>query len=770
MLRELINGDHVEEIIKEILDSMHLRGPSDVGAFEKLAYIKKFHYKLLSKYENKLLSLMGLFYKIDAPSSVVEEVYEIYSDAIFHETGARFTPVQASAYYKILADRYFSFSAPTSAGKSFLFRELINSTKGNIVIVVPSRALISEYFNEVLLLVEKDVLVLQNIDDINTDKIIKRIYIITPERGVELFKFSSVFDVDLFLLDEAHISEEPIRGMKFDSFVRRIDNVYPNAKIVFAHPFVENPEAQLIKHRFYELSAAKNYNFHAVGKIFICVDGDEFKYFSPNIECADVEVETDVAYEVLARNGTLLVFISKNKIYNGEFKIEFEKYIGQCAPIDDPDALQIIDSLRDFIGASKYGQEKHSLFLEMMKIGVVIHHGSMPLKARLLIEKFIKLNYAKICFATSTLSQGINMPFDVVWIDNFSRMEPLVLKNLIGRSGRTTMKMSSLDFGYTIVKRSNVETFKARYRESFFIRDSSLLDEEFNKVSDDMKDVVEALKDDGFDDELHITKSQVERLEMSNANAAIKYILDKLLSNGKPITGKQYYDIGEGIRKHIKSSFRDIYVQHLRRTKLTPAEVSVLSTAIPIMLWHIQGRSFSEIVSLRYSFLSERDKRNRIYTAFARKEISVREMRAQLKSIIVRFSQVPRPLPDISIPNISIFSEGTPAAEINFDLVVYDTYDYLDKVISLSLVDPICAALEIYFKNTSDERAKLLSNYIRYGTNDDLDIWLLRYGFGFEDIEWIRGCVEKIDSTKITFNRSINELSPDRRDIILRYI
>jgi hypothetical protein len=39
----------------------------------------------------------------------------------------------------------------------------------------------------------------------------------------------------------------------------------------------------------------------------------------------------------------------------------------------------------------------------MMKKGIVILHGSIPLRARFLIEQFINEGYAKICFATSTL-------------------------------------------------------------------------------------------------------------------------------------------------------------------------------------------------------------------------------------------------------------------------------------------------------------------------------------------------------------------------------
>ena len=43
----------------------------------------------------------------------------------------------------------FSFSAPTSTGKSFVFRNLIKTADYDVAVIVPSRALINEYFDRV---------------------------------------------------------------------------------------------------------------------------------------------------------------------------------------------------------------------------------------------------------------------------------------------------------------------------------------------------------------------------------------------------------------------------------------------------------------------------------------------------------------------------------------------------------------------------------------------------------------------------------------------
>lgn len=770
MLEDLIRGENIETEMLDALKEIHVSGPSNPATLEKLAHIKRNHGTVFARYESKLMYLMGLFYKKKAPSNLLEEIYSIFSDSIERETGKTFTPIQADAYKQINNNKYFSFSTPTSAGKSFLFRELVHDIHGDIIIVVPSRALIAEYFYEVIKVVDKNVLVLQFIEDVNKENVARRIFIITPERGGDLFKYSSEFNVELFLLDEAHISEELVRGMKFDSFVRRVDRVFPHAKKVFAHPFVSNPGAQLRKHDFKDESSSRNYDFNAVGKIFISYKNEKFRFFSPYTDSPQVDLREDIAENVLKNNGTMLVYISKRKIYTEQYMLDFSKYIDALPKITNKDAIKIIERLRQYIGASRRGSEKHSTFLSMMEKGVVIHHGSMPLKARLLIEVFIRANFARICFATSTLSQGINMPFDIIWIDNFRDMNKLTLKNLIGRSGRSTVTKNSFDYGYTIVKSSNVNTFSKRLQSVYSISEKSLLDADLEEIPEDLKDIVEAIQTDSFNDELHLTKNQLDRLAEAGISSEVEYILDNLMEGDTLISGKAYYNLGNPKRNKIKSSFKSIYAQHLRRKKLTPAEQNVLSTAIPIMLWRIQGKSFSEIVSLRHSFLSKRDERRKILSRAKRGEIPISEANSEIKKIEIKFTQPASSLPNKDLRVFSLFFEGTSVDSINFDMLVYDTYDYLDKVISYSLCDPICAVLELFYNEKNDPRAKALKNFIRFGTNDDIEIWLLRYGLDIEDLEWLKEHIEHIDSKKITFKDTIYKESKDRLVTVERYL
>ncbi|MDO6763710.1 DEAD/DEAH box helicase [Agarivorans sp. 1_MG-2023] len=771
MLKQLIDGVNVTEVIEHAIGEFHRKGPINPSTLEKLSLIKKYHRDDFSRYEDKLLSVMGLFYKLEQPRTFLEAIYRDLGDSIKQRYGRPYTPMQACAYKSIAEKHFYSFSAPTSTGKSHLFRELIKEYSNDIIIVVPSRALIAEFYSIVLSLVTKDVLVLQFVENINQHNTSRRIFIITPERGVEIFKYADEFDIGLFLFDEAQISEESVRGFSFDAFVRRAERAFPTAKKVFAHPFVANPEAQIEKHGFSESSKADNFRQSNVGKIFVAKEKDNsFSYFSPYSPTEDVPLESDLIADTLKRGGTALIYTSKSKIYKGGHIEGFGDYIDLCPAIEDKEALRIIDSLKKYIGSSDTLPSKQSSFIQLMAQGVVVHHGSMPLKARLLIENFVRSGYAKLCFATSTLNQGINMPFDCVFIDNFSYMEALTLKNLIGRSGRSSTKRE-FDYGYTIVKRANVATFTTRIRQNVTLEKTSKLDDDPKNISEDHSDLVDAIRTDSFNDDLHLTESQVDRIKESNLKSDMRYVLDKLVIGEQTITAAQYYALGESARRQVKTKLKKIYCSHLKKDSLSTAEQTVLSAAIPLLLWKVQGKSFSETLSLRYSYLTERDKRRALLRQRKTNEISQAEFNTQFSKIKIKYSAQAEQLPNSKLTSaVPLFPRGTSVNDFDYDILVYDTYDFLDKVISLSLSDPLCAALTVYYEDTQDERAKVLKNYFKYGTNDETEIWLIKYGFDPEDIEWIKSIVNHVDETGIVFSDDISTLDSEQREVISRYL
>ena len=783
-IKNIIKEENIENELLEIIDKFHKRGPIDSYLLEKLSYIKHFHPTIFNKYESRLMYIMGLFYKITPPTSFIEEIYSIYSDVIKDSTGKKYTPMQADAYKNIKDKSYFSFSAPTSSGKSFLFRDLIKETDGDIVIVVPSRALISEYIFEILdiLKLDKDVLVMQFVELVNLKHTKRRIYVITPERGNDLFANIEKLNIKLFLFDESQLSEEEIRGMRFDALVRRINIYFPDSTKVFAHPFVENPEAQLTKHDFITNSSSANYTQNVVGKIYSCIDkNNNFYYFSPfEMPRELIPVNTDIIKDILNNNGTLLIYTSKTSIYSKEYLKTFKKYTDLCSKTQDEEALNLVDELKQYLGVTATKSRKYSQMIKLMERGIVIHHGSIPLKARLIIEKFVNTGYAKICFATSTLTQGINMPFDVVLIENFlfngetDELKLLEMKNLIGRAGRTTKNVNNFDYGYVIIHKSNINKFINRLKGSARISDFSRLDSNIEAIEEDFQDIAEAIKHNSFDNELRITEKQKNRINEAlddvDISNKLKFLLDTFLPDGKPIKGEKYNILTDTQKRKIKDIYKEIYTLHMRRKRLGTGEQAILSATIPILLWRIQGKTFKEIVSIRFDFLSENKQQQEIKKLYKQNLITYEECYSRIENLKIHYSTKFALIPNIKATNRPLFDTNKTIENIDYDILIWDTYDYIDKIISWALADPLSATFHLYYQKTKDERALAMSNFIKYGTNDNTEIWLMKYGFDFEDIEWIKQYIVSIDDNEIVFNSKITELSEQKRELIERYV
>lgn len=708
----------------------------------------------------------------------MEHIYAAIRSEIMEITGANFTPIQASAIQNISTNRFFSFSAPTSAGKSFIFKYLLQKEKKDTVIILPSRALISEYITEIRQIVGSDVLVLEFADDINKKRTKRRIYVLTPERAFLLFRISTKLDVRLVLLDEAQLSEENSRGLLFDAFVRKIQTTFPKSKLIFAHPFIGNPEAQFEKHGILESTYSTNYKQNTVGKVYVVKKRTGYEFFNPlnTKEPAFHKFDSNFFEWCLREKKTILIFCSKAHIYKNEFGDDISLILNGCEKIANYEALAIIQKLRDYIGSAQTANsERFSHLIEMLEKGIVIHHGSIPLRCRFLIEEFIRKGFCKVCLATSTLIQGINMPFDVVYIDNFNfrgteSTKSLDLKNLIGRAGRSNNQSDAFDYGFVVVNSKNSRLFCERMIEMPTLSQTSKLDGAIEKIDIDDIDFVEAAKNDDFSSQFQITQSQVNRIVESEIDDDINFILDSFVDQNGHIENNKYYSLPKSARDRVKLAFRSIYISHRRRKELTKSELGVLSTAIPIMLWRAEGRSFKEIVALRMHFITKQSEISDIKRKQKRGEITAGEAEELISKTTFKFSPIAANLPNRNGSSQPLFSTTSSIKTFNYDRLVYDTYDYLDKVISLSLIDPICAALDLFYQDHNDARASSLSKYIRYGTNDDKKIMLLRYGFEHDDLEWLDEIVEKIDENEIILNSMFLIADPDQKEKLRRYL
>lgn len=284
IIAKIRRGEDLNQIIDYVKSEIYQNGPRSSVVLEIASYFKLFQPEYFKKYEQEIITTMGLFFKHPQIENLAGSVFEMYHQELKGEFGSDYTPMQADILKKIRDLQYFSFSAPTSTGKSFVFRHLISECSNDVVVIVPSRALINEYYDRLNRLVDrKSVNVLTFVDRINTKHVHRNIFILTPERAKELFKNKDWLKIDLILFDEAQLSDEhSVRGLYFDSIVRRALKYFPNSKFVFAHPFIENPEAQLQKNDIEIINTTatySNYELKNVGQIFYTHDITSQKFY-----------------------------------------------------------------------------------------------------------------------------------------------------------------------------------------------------------------------------------------------------------------------------------------------------------------------------------------------------------------------------------------------------------------------------------------------------------------------------------------------------------
>lgn len=762
-LEELKQIGSAEEYLNKTLSNIYINGPIASTDFEVLSYISIFHPELIEKYIDDINLYLGLFYKkFDNPNSLQGCVQKMFLDCIKSHYGKTYTPVQSSILTNSEDKKIFSFSAPTSTGKSHVLFSIIQKSEHDVVVVVPSRALINEYYLRLCdEIQDKSVNILTYVDKINTIRCRRNIFILTPERCKDLFRLKEQFTIDIILFDEAQLTDEKgKRGLYFDAIVRRCNRELPNTKIIFAHPFVVNPEVQITKNLLsQEQSNSEVYNQRCVGQIFVCQKDDgSFNFFGSDTNLFSNKQLTcgfDPIENCIKNKGSVLFYVSKNSILTNGYLNAFSKYISLCPEIEDPESLELIEELREFTGGVTVAyMNYYSQMLALLKRGIVIHHGSLPLKARMLVEKYTKKHFCRICFATSTLEQGINMPFDIVYIDRLESSNELAVKNLIGRAGRSSIERK-IDFGTVIIASSKVPKLRKLLNRNVTLKSESQLDN--NEVlDDDYNDFKNAILDNTFSDEYNLTQNQIEKLSNNALDEILKSILDKIFDN---IEEDDSITLSNEDKYIVINSFHQFYSNYLGRI-LQAGEKSILSTAFNIMIWRIQGRTFSNICHFRYAYVSCELERSRLD-----------KLGKSTDGIMAKFTQKYEEIPNNNLLNcISLFPKGLKAKNVDYDIITYDTYDYLDKLIGLYLSDIFYAAFIKYNERCIDERAIKMANLIKYGTYNSKYIWMLRYGMSFEDIEVLDRYIVSIDEFGIQVTQDFYNLPQTYKRCIERFI
>lgn len=291
------------------------------------------------------------------------------------------------------------------------------------------------------------------------------------------------------------------------------------------------------------------------------------------------------------------------------------------------------------------------------------------------------------------------------------------------------------------------------YQKKNILSSKSRLDITDDKMDEKYEEYKEAIKTGEFSDEYNLTNKDLEKLKSDSVTTVVPTLLDMMF------TGADFV-LPNAVAKEVYEDFQCLYKQYLGR-ELTAAEKYVFDSAIKIMIWKVHGKTFSKICQERYAYVSN---------VAQRRFLAKAGQQNRADNLPVWYIAGYSDIPDKESRAYPLFPVGTKGKDVDYDRIVYDTYDFLDKLIGFKLSDLFYAIFHQYYLAYQDNRAERLAKYIKYGTEDSTEIWMLRYGFSFEEIEWLKPCVESIDQTEIRFNGEIESLDDFQRSSIAQYL
>ena len=393
-----------------------------------------------------------------------------YSNASFFDS-------QMALLEELDNSKYYSFSAPTSMGKtfvllSFIKNEIRKGTNENFAIVVPTRALLSEIANKII--VEfKDLLgdgchkVITTTAAVQNGE--KFIAVLTPERLYYALLKQPDLQFSYIFIDEAHkITDKDKRSIIYYKILDMLRNA-PNARIYFSSPVIPNPDVFLELTNFYQqddqVASGQVFKFSPViqNKVYVDFVNNEISLINPitndHIFCGSLPSNCSTKMDAITFFGqkkcNLIYVSSANKAID---------YAGALVQILSSCSLSNATVAPELEAAAKMIEQKihKEYFLaKFIRHGVAYHIGALPAEIRATIEQLLRDGHIKYCFCTSTLLEGVNVPVDNLFVFDTkkgpSAMSTIDAFNLIGRAGRVTLN----EYGnvFMIIEKTNTAKF-----------------------------------------------------------------------------------------------------------------------------------------------------------------------------------------------------------------------------------------------------------------------------------------------------------------------
>lgn len=362
-------------------------------------------------------------------SSVFSLDSAIYNGFSLSELDERISlhPEQIQVLERIEKNRGLIFSAPTSFGKTFVIFEYIARFRPkNVVLVVPTLALIDEYKRKIInqyRKVFKQYKVYLSIDeDKEYDLEQYNLFLVTHDRVINENIHEIIKSIDFLVIDEVY----KLQKDDMDDRVLILNLAYYNLvsisrKYVLLAPFIKG-----------------------VNNLDKLDDEPHFygTNYSPVVnEVIEIPVIDDNDRSSKAKS--ILKELEGNTLVYFPTVTELNKYIDEIEDEGDKKA-NTNPILREFVTWAKSEIHEKWSVLKAMENGYLVHHGQLPLGIRMLeLDLFNDTNerfyYRMLC--TATLLEGVNTTAKNIIITKPARgsgnaFDAFDFYNLVGRTGR----------------------------------------------------------------------------------------------------------------------------------------------------------------------------------------------------------------------------------------------------------------------------------------------------------------------------------------------
>lgn len=326
----------------------------------------------------------------------------------------------------ILEEKNLFLSAPTSFGKTFIVLEYMirHPNLKNIVFIVPTLALMNELLKKIYDHFSDNYNICINGNEKLKEK---NIFIFVPERSdCNFINLISNIELDLLIIDEIYkLKPKDKKELNSDDRIILMNKVYLNLlaiakKIILLGPFIkqitfEQTKLDIVKY-YTNLSPVFNY-------VKNCPETDWIDYMGENNE--------------------LVYFSSPESIYKS-----LEKIINKF-----DEKYEYIEKYKNEISHLEKVFFKEWIGIKLLKRGIGIHHGKIPMFLRKFYEEEYRNGSLKCLLCTSTLMEGVNTPtMKMLVVDNPGNI--FKLNNLIGRVGRLNVNNPSAGYIFLFNKKA----------------------------------------------------------------------------------------------------------------------------------------------------------------------------------------------------------------------------------------------------------------------------------------------------------------------------